>query len=109
MRTDMNPLLPEVCHCERPLAVSDSCAMCGHTVVPEVEETFSPAQQCVLICIRGWADRFGQPPRQLEWERRRDGFPSYAQVVRLFGTWKAAIRAAGFTPPNNGRKPKAAA
>lgn len=27
----------------------------------------------------------------------------------LFGTWKAGIRAAGFTPPNNGRKPKATA
>lgn len=48
------------------------------------------------------ARRFGRPDRPVD-------FPSVETVQRVFGSWNAAIRAAGFEPRPVGRPLKAAA
>lgn len=70
----------------------------------------------VLEAIRAWAAEHGEPPAIADWcptmarstlhdeERARrwelaDGtWPHFQTVCRRFGTWSAAIEAAGFTP-----------
>lgn len=66
--------------------------------------------------IRAWADRFGEPPTSLNWgpsmarahgrPEEADVFvdeapawPTQAQVKTAFGSWAAAIEAAGFDRP----------
>jgi Homing endonuclease associated repeat len=58
---------------------------------------------------RAHADRHnGQPPSSHDWLRsggsawRRAKHPHYSTVIRLFGSWNAAVRAAGFTPRPRG-------
>lgn len=52
----------------------------------------------VIAAIQEWAREHGEPPRSLEWRRATPAFPHDATVKRLFGSWNAAIAAAGFEP-----------
>jgi len=82
-------------------------------------------QERVVEKIREWADQFGEPPLAYEWhlagarhkcsperlgeiEGRLDRFdgdvPSTSLVVLRFGSWNAAIEAAGFTSLKVGGK-----
>jgi len=55
-------------------------------------------QEKILEAIRRFAQEHGRPPRSKEWEvRDRNGYPDRRSVVYVFGTWKQAILAAGFT------------
>lgn len=72
-------------------------------------------RELILARIREWADLHGEPPAMTDWNptRARDGFhdeararrfedagghwPWFSIVVRRFGSWNAAIAAAGFT------------
>jgi hypothetical protein len=79
------------------------------------------ARQRVLEDIRAWQRRFGEPPSALDWNRtaarhshggwrwRRyestgRSWPSAEGVRKLFGSWNAAIAAAGFAPRAPGRR-----
>jgi len=46
--------------------------------------------------MHAWADEHGRPPTLEEWRRASARHPSAATVRRLFGTWNAALIAAGF-------------
>lgn len=69
--------------------------------------------------LRRWAAEYGAPPAAADWNRalaRRQGredvaqrhaagdWPSYSTIVNYFGSWSAAITAAGYQPrPVGGR------
>ena len=72
------------------------------------------------ICgaIRAWNARYGTPPRAADWhpalarrlgqpdcaERFQQGdWPNLTTVLRKFGSWNAAVKAAGFAPRKAGR------
>jgi hypothetical protein len=72
-------------------------------------------RELVIERIREWTERYGEPPATPDWspihargigdeERARHfedawGYwPWFTVVVRLFGSWNAGIRAAGFEP-----------
>lgn len=76
----------------------------------------------VLDAIREWTGRYGEPPATADWspsrarnagqdwraERYRAGdWPSVSTVVRRFGTFGAAVRAAGLVPRPRGRHTRA--
>lgn len=64
--------------------------------------------------IREWATRYGEPPARSDWnpwqarwalgdeqrarrfERDKNHWPYFTDVVRYFGSWNAGIAAAGF-------------
>lgn len=70
----------------------------------------------VLARVREWAEAFGEPPAMADWDlwfaehalhdraradrfRMADGYwPTTVTVIRMFGSWNAGIRAAGFSP-----------
>lgn len=68
----------------------------------------------IVLAIQVYAHRYGQPPAALDWntgQARDHGHPEIAErfladgdypqtntVQRLFGSWNAAIAAAGFEP-----------
>jgi hypothetical protein len=72
----------------------------------------------VLDAIRRWTERYGEPPARTDWspararqagqewraERYHAGdWPSVSTVIRRFGTFTAAVRAAGLPPRPQGR------
>jgi DNA-directed RNA polymerase subunit RPC12/RpoP len=72
------------------------------------------AWRTVLISeIRTWAaSHGGEPPREMDWSRAHAarhgvrfelGWPTRAMINHAFGSWDAAIKAAGFTPRGRGR------
>lgn len=62
----------------------------GITLTGSQEE----ARRAVLEQLRGLAAELGRAPRQEEWR----GSVSAKTIVRLFGGWKDALKAAGLTP-----------
>jgi hypothetical protein len=53
----------------------------------------------VLDAIRAWARERGRPPTQADWTAPGDPrWPSYVTVTTHFGTWRAALEAAGLRP-----------
>ena len=58
-------------------------------------------RQSLRACTR-WAQEHGRPPTLEEWRRAGESHPSAATVRRLFGTWNAALVAAGFEPRRPG-------
>jgi hypothetical protein len=72
------------------------------------------ARQGILDAIRAWAERFGEPPTAADWcvthaRKSPDSWrltryqttgpwPTTSNVQQRFGTWNAAIVAAGFAP-----------
>lgn len=60
-------------------------------------------QQAIISHIRAWVKEHGEPPGSQEWNAPNGrGIPSSASLVRHFGTFDNAIRAAGFTPRGRG-------
>lgn len=73
-------------------------------------------EQRIITAIRRWAaQRGGKPPTKAQWWRVESvprwahipERPSVSTVVSRFGTWSAAIAAAGFEPRTRGRQPGA--
>ena len=94
-----------------------SCADCGTPVVTAercprcaARESSRPrfTRQEVLDAIRAWAAATGEPPRLEEWAPSSDPesrwarefprWPSYMTARTHFGSWAAALEAAGYAP-----------
>jgi hypothetical protein len=54
------------------------------------------SRERIVVAIECWADEYGEPPSRRDWRRARDGYPSADSVKRHFGSWRAAMAAAGF-------------
>jgi Homing endonuclease associated repeat len=64
----------------------------------------------VVERLQAWAHEHGRPPTLEEWRRAGARHPSAATVRRLFGSWNAALVAAGFEkrPPGVPVEPRSA-
>jgi hypothetical protein len=72
-------------------------------------------RELIVSRIREWRDVYGEPPTMRDWSRHRlkdegrakrfegavSHWPSCVTVHEVFGSWNAAIRAAGFAPRAN--------
>lgn len=64
-------------------------------------------ERAIVLALQLWAELYGSPPRMLDWRtQRRGAFPWDTTVVDTFGTWNAAVEAAGLEPNKPGRKPE---
>jgi hypothetical protein len=59
----------------------------------------------IVAAIQRWNDEHGEPPKSTEWVKKQDGRPTMSTVINHFGTWVAAIVAAGFEPRRSGGQP----
>lgn len=89
----------------------NTCA-CGETIRHEATQCRACANamrkkwtpELIIECIQRFALEHGEAPAAREWMGpRRDGYPGTTSVVHVFGSWNAAISAAGFTPRPPGR------
>ena len=60
----------------------------------------------IVYAITLWHRKHSRPPLTSEWEQAGENHPSRQTVARVFGSWNAAIAAAGFRPRPRGRQPK---
>lgn len=58
----------------------------------------------VIAAIFDWRYRHGGLPRAHDWAHQTAETPSWQQVRRLFGSWNAAIAAAGYEPRRSSRE-----
>jgi hypothetical protein len=49
----------------------------------------------ITHALRAWTTQHGQPPHIRHWARASTEHPNYTTVFRWFGTWRAALKAAG--------------
>ena len=59
----------------------------------------------VVAAIRAWVSAHDTVPTSHEWRRGSAEHPNARTVLRVFGSWEAAIRAAGFLPAGPGPSP----
>jgi hypothetical protein len=62
-------------------------------------------REAIVLAIQEWAeDHGGVPPRAGDWKSRTDErrWPYVFSVTTYWGSWNAAIQAAGFEPRRNG-------
>lgn len=52
----------------------------------------------IVAAIEAFAAEHGRPPTSKDWKRTGDGHPDWGAVARHFGSFGAALAAAGFTP-----------
>lgn len=60
-------------------------------------------RDAIVAAMRRWARTHGEPPRFAEWSRTQPGYPTGHTVTYHFGSWNAAVEAAGLTPRVQGR------
>jgi hypothetical protein len=94
------------------------CLQCNGAWVGELNRVWTPEK--VVAAIREWADEYGAPPAIPDWsprhardlgdegravrfERAAGRWPSFNTAIRVFGSWNAGIRAAGYEPRPVGR------
>jgi hypothetical protein len=53
----------------------------------------------VLDALGRWAEQHGRPPTYEDWKRAGEEHPSATTVAKLFGSWSAALLAAGLATP----------
>ena len=63
--------------------------------------------ETIVYAITLWYRKHSRPPFTHEWDQAGENHPSRQTVSRVFGSWNAAIHAAGFTPRPRGRQPRA--
>ena len=63
---------------------------------------FRWTRDTIAYAIDLWHREHLEAPTQDEWERAGDNHPCRVTVIRTFGTWNAAIRAAGLRPRAQG-------
>lgn len=107
VRTVGNYLAAQPClRCAQPVVKSGSglCRGCVIAARPPAPWT----QSAVLAALRRWEQQTGAQPTPSDWGDRRaardrwhreqPAWPSYGQVVRLFGGWRAMLEAGGRAP-----------
>jgi len=67
---------------------------------------FRWTHETIVYAITLWHRTYSRPPVTREWEHAGENHPSRQTVARVFGSWNAAIAAAGFCPRSRGRQPK---
>lgn len=119
--------------CRQRTTYSRSCVDCGkptYNATSSPPERCSPCtnrhnafwtKEKIIDAINSWADLMdGKPPSAVDWnaaqaiatghpekaERYRSGsWPALSVVQYVFGSWNAAVTAAGFSPNPSGRPP----
>jgi hypothetical protein len=66
-------------------------------------EGFRWTADTIIYAIDLWHRRHLQTPSAREWEQAGENHPCRQTVMRVFGSWNAAIAAAGFTPKSQGQ------
>jgi hypothetical protein len=64
---------------------------------------YSWDRQSIIYAIDLWHRRHLRTPTVAEWEQAGENHPCRATVQRVFGSWSAAMRAAGFRPRRRGQ------
>ena len=61
-------------------------------------------REAIICAIQRWVIEYGEPPTSKVWNgpRRPAGYPSVPTVKERFGSWNAAIEAAGYRPRPRG-------
>lgn len=90
------------------------CGTCSARRVGHANKVWT--RDGILAAIRAWADEYGEPPAQTDWnphharrilhddararrfEDANGRWPTFKTPIREFGSWNAAIVAAGFAP-----------
>jgi hypothetical protein len=72
--------------------VDHRCAHCGS--VKSRISVWTPG--AILRAIHKWAVDHGEPPRLLDWANAAPDHPANTTVRDMFGSWGAAVRAAGY-------------
>lgn len=71
---------------------------------------FAWDRETIVYALELWHRRHLQTPTKAEWVAAGENHPSVDTVMRIFGSWNAAIRAAGFRPrkrgESRGRRPR---
>jgi hypothetical protein len=62
------------------------------------------SEESIKAAIRDWTKLYGDPPISNDWQGpyRPSWVPTTHTVRHYFGTWNAAIQAAGFKPRSRG-------
>ncbi len=70
-------------------------------------EGFRWNRESIVYAIDLWHRRHLKTPTVAEWERAGHDHPCRQTVLRVFGSWSAAMRSAGFRPrpPGTPREP----
>jgi Homing endonuclease associated repeat len=102
------------CECPSPLVDEDTCVYCGRDVDVEPPPPRPPrpprgqwTRLEIIDRIVWWNETHGRPPYCTDWSKpaaQRGPFPNVDLVRHRFGTWRAAIEAAGFKADPRGRK-----
>lgn len=61
-------------------------------------------RETIIYAIELWHRRYLRTPTKNEWMNAGTDHPCHQTVRRVFGTWNAGIRAAGFAPRPRGRQ-----
>ena len=61
--------------------------------------------ETIVYAITLWYRKHSRTPLTSEWDQAGENHPSRQTVARVFGSWNAAIAAAGFAPRPRGRQP----
>lgn len=61
----------------------------------------------IVYAINLWYRKHNRTPLASEWEAAGENHPSRQTVMRFFGSWNAAMKAAGFQPRPRGKQPRA--
>jgi hypothetical protein len=67
---------------------------------------FRWTNETIVYAITLWYRKHSRTPLTSEWDQAGENHPSRQTVARVFGSWNAAMLAAGFTPRPRGRQPR---
>jgi hypothetical protein len=97
------------CGCPEPWRDDETCLRCGHRVPPATRSAprtrrsvidgnpWTPAG--IVRALRAYEFFVGRAPTTTDWSFEEDaGWPSATTVVRLFGSFEAALAAARVSP-----------
>lgn len=65
---------------------------------------FGWSRENIIYAIDLWHRQHLRPPTAREWELAGDRHPSAATTRRVYGSWNAAVQAAGFRPVGPGQR-----
>jgi hypothetical protein len=67
---------------------------------------FRWTHETIVYAITLWHRKHSRTPLTSEWDQAGENHPSRQTVARVFGSWNAAMIAAGFTARPRGRQPR---